>query len=61
MTRVYGARASQPTGVAKGTSTRLEIALELLRFAMIKKKPERIVIDLSRTTWVDSAGAQRLF
>ena len=24
--------------------------------AMIKKKPERIVIDLSRTTFIDSAG-----
>jgi anti-sigma B factor antagonist len=28
--------------------------------AMIKKKPERIVIDLSRTTYIDSAGMAAL-
>jgi anti-sigma B factor antagonist len=28
--------------------------------AMIKKKPERIVIDLSRTTYIDSAGLAAL-
>ena len=28
--------------------------------AMIKKKPERIVIDLSRTTYIDSAGMAEL-
>ena len=28
--------------------------------AMIKKKPERIVIDLSRTTYIDSAGVAAL-
>ena len=27
---------------------------------MIKKKPERIVIDLSRTTYIDSAGMAEL-
>ena len=27
---------------------------------MIKKKPERIVIDLSRTTYIDSAGMAAL-
>ena len=28
--------------------------------AMIKKKPERIVIDLSRVTYIDSAGVAAL-
>ena len=28
--------------------------------AMIRKKPERIVIDLSRTTYIDSAGVAAL-